>query len=86
VELEFGCASVVYKRPGDVARHQVRSELHSLELEPQRRREGPHQQRLRDTRNALQQHVAAAQQGDHQTADDCFLPDDRLGDLTTQGQ
>ena len=86
VELEFGCAGVIYERAGDVARHQVWSELHSLEVELQRCRKRPHQQRLRDAGNALQQHVAAAQQCDHQAADDCLLPDDRLGDLTAQGQ
>ncbi len=36
--------------------------------------------------NAFQQHVAAAQQRDHQAADHGVLADDRLGDLAAQGQ
>ncbi len=74
------------KRAGDIAGHQVGGELHTLEFELQRRRQCPHQQRLRDAGNALEQHVASAQQRDHQAADDCVLPDDGLADLGTQGQ
>ncbi len=35
----------------------------------ERRREGADQQGLRDAGGAFEQHMAAAQQGDHQTAD-----------------
>ena len=80
-KLEFGCARVIHQRTGDVAGHQVRGELHALELQLQRGREGAHQQRLGDAGNAFEQHVAAAQQRDDQTADHRVLPDDRLGDL-----
>ena len=43
VELEFRCAGVIYERAGDVSRHQIRGELHPLEVELQRRRQRPHQ-------------------------------------------
>ena len=85
-ELELRGARVVDQRAGDVAGHQVGGELHPLEVQLQCRGQGANQQRLRDTRNPFQQHVAAAQQGDHQPADHGVLPDDGFGDLSAQGQ
>ena len=85
-ELELGGAGVVHQRAGDVAGHQVGGELHPLELQLQRRGQRAHQQRLRDARHAFEQHVAAAQQRDHQSADHGVLTDDGLGDLGAQRQ
>ena len=80
-EHERGGACVVDQRTGDVAGHQVGGELHPLEFQLQGGGHGPHQQRLRHSRNAFQQHVAATQQRDHQAADHALLPDDGLGEL-----
>ena len=86
VELELGGASVVDQRAGDVAGHQVRGELHALELQLQCRGQRSHQQGLGDAGHTLEQHVAAAQQRYHQAADDGVLTDDHLGDLVPQRQ
>ena len=83
-ERERRGARVVDQRAGDVAGHQVGGELHPLELQLQRGRQRAHQQRLGHARNAFQQHVTAAQQRDHQAADDGVLPDDGLADLAAQ--
>ena len=85
-ERERGGARVVDQRAGDVAGHQVGGELHPLEFQLQCGGQGSDQQRLRHSRNTFQQHVAAAQQRDHQAADDPLLPDDGLGELGAQRQ
>ena len=66
------------------AGHQVWRELHTFEIQLQRRGQRADQQRFGDAGHALEQHVAAAQQCDHQSADDGVLADDCLGDLGPQ--
>ncbi len=85
-ELELRGACVVDQRAGDVAGHEVRGELHALEVQLQCRGEGPDEQSLRDAGHALEEHVTAAEKGDHEAADDGVLTDDGLGDLGAQGE
>ena len=65
-------------RPEEVRRHQVGRELDPRELQPERRREGPGEQRLRDARNALDQRVPARHVAGEQRLDRRRLADDRL--------
>ena len=66
---------------GDVGRHQVRGELDPAVLEVERVGQGPDQHRLAEARHALQQDVAAGQQGDHDAAYDGLLADDHPADF-----
>ena len=68
-------------RAGDVARHQVRSELHAREGKVERLRERLDEQRLREPRHADQDHVAAREDCADQVVDDVVLAHDAAGDL-----
>ena len=83
-ERELRGAGVVDQRAGDVAGHQVGRELHALGVQRQRGGQRAHQQRLGDAGHALEQHVAAAQQRDHQAGDGGVLADHGLGHLGAQ--
>ena len=67
--------------PGDVGRHQVRRELNAAELEAQRLRQRPDQQRLGGAGQAGDQAVPADKQGDHHLVDHFFLSHDHLANL-----
>ena len=69
---------------GDVARHQVRRELHARELEVERLRHGLHQQRLRQPRHADEQRVSPGEDGRDEVVHDVALPDDPARDLLVQ--
>ena len=65
----------------DVGRHQVGRELDPGEVAADHRRERPHGERLGHAGYALEQAVAARQQGDHQALDHVLLADDHPLDL-----
>ena len=69
---------------GDVAGHQVGSELDTLERPAERVGEGAHQQGLGHAGWADQQRVAAAEQSHQQGLDHRFLPDHPAGDGLAQ--
>ena len=66
---------------GDVRRHQVGRELDALEAEIQDLGERLDQQRLRQSRHAGDQAVAAREQRDQDLIDDLVLADDHLAQL-----
>ena len=57
------------------AGEQVGRELDPLELQVQRPGDGPHRERLRQPRHALEQHVAVGQQADEKPVEQPPLPD-----------
>src|SRR5207248_4678075 len=63
---------------GDVARHQVGSELDTFKGEVQRLGKGGNQQRFGQTGNSNQKRMAASQDRDEHLIDDGFLPDDNF--------
>ena len=63
-------------RAGDVRRHQVRGELDSFEAQIQDLAQGGNQQRLRQSRHAFQQSVAAAKNRDQHLLHHFMLPHD----------
>ena len=69
---------------GDVARHQVRRELHAREAQVERLRHRLHEQRLREAGHADEQHVAAGEQRGDEIVDDLVLADDAPPDLLDQ--
>ena len=75
---------VEHQLAGDVGRHQVRRELHPLEVEVERLRQGLDQQGLGHARHALQQDVAAHQQRGDQAGQRALLADHDLADLVAQ--
>src|SRR3546814_20074828 len=81
LELEAAVPGAVvfleYLGADDVARHQVRGELHAAELQVQRLPERAHQQGLAEPGNALEQAMAAGEEADQQFFDDVSLADDR---------
>ena len=84
LEREVAAAGGVFEQDvgaGDVGRHQVRGELDPAVLEVQRVRQGPHEHRLAEPGDALQEDVAAGQQGDHDAAYDGLLADDHPADF-----
>ena len=68
-------------RPRDVRGHQVGSELDAVKREIKDLRERAHEQRLRESRRARDEAVAAGEQGDQHLVDDLVLPDDDLAQL-----
>ena len=68
-------------RSGDVGRHEVRRELHALELKDEDLRERRDEERLREARHAHQQHVAAREDRGEHELDDVHLPDDDLREV-----
>lgn len=52
--------------PGDVRRHQVRSELDALEFQIQNPRQGRHQERLRQSGDAHQHAMSPGEEADQQ--------------------
>jgi hypothetical protein len=63
---------------GDVGRHQVGGELDAIELEIEHTRERVNQQRLRQTRNADDEAVAADKQRQQHLGHHIILTDDQL--------
>src|SRR5680860_1183324 len=84
-EGELGTVRVVDQRSGDVARHQVRGELHPFGLDVQRRSNRADEQGLGDAGHALEQDVSATQQRDEDAGHCGVLSHDRLGDLVADG-
>jgi len=80
-----GSPRVVHERARDVAGHQVRGELDPLGAEVERGSQGAHEQGLGNSRDALEQDVTAAEQGDDKSGHGGVLPDDGLPHLGTQG-
>ena len=68
MELETALAGVVNRYAHHVRGQQVGGELHALEAEAQRRRQRMRQRGLAKTRQVLDQHMAAGQQGDERQA------------------
>ena len=69
-----------------VVGHQVDGAFDAREVTAQHLREGPQQRRLADADIALQQHVAAREDGRVDEADDARLADHRLGHLGFERQ
>ena len=69
-----------------VGRHQVGGELHPLEVEVEGGGHRLDQQRLGRAGHALEQHVAAHEQGGDQARQRALLADHDLADLVAQGQ
>ena len=65
----------------EVGRQQVRGELDAREVEVEHLPERLHRERLGETRHALDQQVAAAEQRHHHPLDERLLADDHLADL-----
>ena len=63
---------------GDVAGHQVGSELNACEFAAKATRQRPHQQGLAQSGNAFEQHVAASDQRRQDVINHRILPDDRF--------
>ena len=74
--LELAQLLVVDPRADDVGRHQVGRELDALELDAQRVGERLHRQRLGQTGHALDEQVAAGQEGDDHPLEQHVLADD----------
>ena len=68
-------------RAGDVRGHQVGRELDAAELQPERRGDGAHHQRLRRAGQAGDQAMPADEQRDQDLLQDLVLPDDDLANL-----
>ena len=66
---------------GDVARHQVGRELNARELEIEHLRDRADEQRLRQSRHADDQAVAAGEQRQQHELDHVLLADDQLVQL-----
>ena len=66
--------------PQDVPRHQVGGELDAPEAKVESGREAPHQRRLAQTRNALDQRVSAAEQAEEQLLDHLLLTQESPAD------
>jgi hypothetical protein len=86
VELEFGGTGVVDQRAGDVSRHQVRVNCTRLNSNCRAAERVRTSRVLANTGHTLEQDMPAAQERDHETADDGVLADDHLGDFCPQGQ
>jgi hypothetical protein len=71
-------------RAGDVRGHQVGGELDAVERQVEGLGEGADQERLAQPGDALEQDVAADEQGGEHAADDLRLADDDLADLGLQ--
>ncbi|MNM70879.1 hypothetical protein D3C81_825240 [compost metagenome] len=80
-QLELLAGQVVDGVPGDVAGHQVGGELDACELAAEAARQGAHQQGLAEAGDALDQHVAAGEQGAEHVVDHRLLADQRLAQL-----
>ncbi len=65
-------------RSNDVGRHQVRRALDALKSQPANSRQRFDRERFRQSRDAFQQCVTAADQHDQKLIDDFLLPDDYL--------
>jgi hypothetical protein len=65
----------------EIRRHEVRGELQALERASEHVRDSLDGERLRQARDALEQHVAAGEQGDEQPLEHPLLPDDHALDL-----
>ncbi len=84
--LEFELAAPLGRfehdvRADQVGGHQVGGELDALELQPQRVRQGAHQQRLAQSGHSFEQDVAPGDQSRQRAVDDLIVADDDLGDL-----
>jgi len=65
----------------DVGRHQIRRELHAVELQVQHRAEGADQHGLAQAGHAFEQRMAADEQAGQHTVNDLGVADDDLADL-----
>ena len=80
-ELEVAGALVVDRRAGDVGGHQVGRELDPLEAHVAHLRERARDQRLREARVVLEQHVAVGEKREQAGLERAALADHRLLDL-----
>ena len=71
-------------RAENVGGHQIGRELDAVERQFQHLAQRPHEQRLAQTRHALQQHMPAREDGDERAIHDVRVPDDDLADLVAQ--
>ena len=81
LDVEGVLAGLVDAGADDVGGHQVGGELQAGERAADRRRQGLDGQGLRHAGHALEQHVAAGQQGDEHALDQAVLADDDPLDL-----
>jgi hypothetical protein len=79
--LERPGVGAVDARAHQVGGHEVRGELEPLERSAQHIRDGLDRERLREPGHALEQHVAAGQQGHEQPLEHPLLADDDALDL-----
>ena len=70
--------------PDDVARQEVGGELDPLELDAERRSQGPDQQGLGKAWHALKEHVAPGEKRHEQALDGGILADDGLADFIAE--
>ena len=75
---------IEHRVAGDVGGHHVRRELHASVAELQGLRHGAHQQRLAESGDTFDEHVAGRHQREHHFLDHARLPDDRLADAGAQ--
>src|SRR5256885_15158086 len=68
----------------DVGWHQVRRELHAREAQVECLRDRLHEEGLRETRDADEQHVPPGEECCDEIVDDLLLPDDAAADLLNQ--
>src|SRR6266566_2046874 len=82
--LELAVLLVVDPRADEVGGYEVRRELDPLELAADRLRDRLHRERLRETRNALDEKMATREKSDDDALEQVVLPDDDLLDLEEQ--
>src|SRR5262249_39720998 len=61
-EVRVALARIEHRGADDVARHEIRSELHPAEADVDRGRERLHEERLGDARHAFEEAVARAEE------------------------
>jgi len=69
---------------GNVAGHEVGSELDAAELQRHRRSDGAHEQCFREAGHAHQQRVATTENGNDHFLDNLILADDDFAEFATQ--
>ena len=81
LDREIPRPRIVNQRPDEVCRQQVWRELNPLKPHPERPRERRHRHRLRQTGDALEQHVPVRQHSQEEPLHHVLLPDNHLAYL-----
>ena len=82
-EVERAILQIKDVCPGDVRGHQIGGELDTGKIGPKDFCEGAHEERFRDAGDALDEDVAAGEDGDEAEVHDPVLSDDDLRYLAT---